>query len=380
MGKKARKNVKRQVFEKRDKKDESLSPFSSIILKEKKEEENKDEKKNMVQREKKPYEIVQGYDPDASFADILSSFEATGNPYSAKKSARPEAKEDFAAIFSKWENRGKKSVSKGTYVKSTYKATKSFDEILDAYENPKEEKGRKAPEVVVEEEDDEVIEEVEKRVEELPQDTLFRTPDEDEERSPEASWSIYGDNDSFVRKTPVVEEVGKKEEFPKPDEEEKKSKYTPGKNFGEILSSYYAPKEKKEMKEKSERKAKKERPVVKTFEEMMLEKGDSYEKRAEYTISKLRTMLPQATLDLHGLTKEEGRGQVDAFINDCMENGIRKISIITGKGLHSEDGVSVIKEMVDEYLSSSDVVSEMGKAPANYGGSGAYWVILKKKR
>ena len=74
MGKKARKNVKRQVFEKRDKKDESLSPFSSIILKEKKEEENKDEKKNMVQREKKPYEIVQGYDPDASFADILSSF------------------------------------------------------------------------------------------------------------------------------------------------------------------------------------------------------------------------------------------------------------------------------------------------------------------
>ena len=233
---------------------------------------------------------------------------------------------------------------------------------------------------MVEEEDDEVIEEVEKRVEELPQDTLFRTPDEDEERSPEASWSIYGDNDSFVRKTPVVEEVGKKEEFPKPDEEEKKSKYTPGKNFGEILSSYYAPKEKKEMKEKSERKAKKERPVVKTFEEMMLEKGDSYEKRAEYTISKLRTMLPQATLDLHGLTKEEGRGQVDAFINDCMENGIRKISIITGKGLHSEDGVSVIKEMVDEYLSSSDVVSEMGKAPANYGGSGAYWVILKKKR
>ena len=134
------------------------------------------------------------------------------------------------------------------------------------------------------------------------------------------------------------------------------------------------------MKEKSERKAKKERPVVKTFEEMMLEKGDSYEKRAEYTISKLRTMLPQATLDLHGLTKEEGRGQVDAFINDCMENGIRKISIITGKGLHSEDGVSVIKEMVDEYLSSSDVVSEMGKAPANYGGAGAYWVILKKKR
>ena len=53
----------------------SISPFASIVLKEKK------EKKQQVRLErKKPEEIVKGYIPSLSFGDILSSYEKTGNP------------------------------------------------------------------------------------------------------------------------------------------------------------------------------------------------------------------------------------------------------------------------------------------------------------
>ena len=53
------------------------NPFSSIVLKEKKEPEKK--KAPVVSKPKKPGEIVKGYVPSASFADILDSFEKTGN-------------------------------------------------------------------------------------------------------------------------------------------------------------------------------------------------------------------------------------------------------------------------------------------------------------
>ena len=80
----------------------SISPFSSIVLKEKA-EARKEER-----REKTGSEIVGGYDPDASFADILNAYEKTGNPYALKKAKAVEEPTDFASIFEKWENRGKK--------------------------------------------------------------------------------------------------------------------------------------------------------------------------------------------------------------------------------------------------------------------------------
>ena len=60
----------------------SSSPFASIVLKEKKEEAPR---RQPAVKPKKPGEIVQGYDPGASFKDILYNWEHTGNPRHIRK-------------------------------------------------------------------------------------------------------------------------------------------------------------------------------------------------------------------------------------------------------------------------------------------------------
>ena len=59
--------------QKKKEEEREYNPFSSIVLKEKKEPEKK--KAPVAPKPKKPGEIVQGYVPSASFADILDSFE-----------------------------------------------------------------------------------------------------------------------------------------------------------------------------------------------------------------------------------------------------------------------------------------------------------------
>ena len=113
------------------------------------------------------------------------------------------------------------------------------------------------------------------------------------------------------------------------------------------------------------------------FEDYIREKGDDEKKKEVLTISKLRAMMPQSTLDLHGMTVEETDKAVHEFIEDCHKHGLRKISIITGKGLHSEDGVGVLRQYVSTLLDSSSFVSEKANAPISAGGAGAFWIIHK---
>ena len=109
----------------------------------------------------------------------------------------------------------------------------------------------------------------------------------------------------------------------------------------------------------------------------MKEKGDGRDQRPVITISKLRTMMPQATLDLHGETINEAEASIRSFLDECVKSRIRKISIITGKGLHSSDGIGVLRDTAIRVLNESGLVSEMSSAPLSAGGSGALWIILK---
>ena len=426
------------------------SPFAGIRLVEKK--EGKKPAPKPVER-KKPGEIVKGYDPSASFADILYSFEHTGNPYSmpAPKGRNiAEKKTDFGAILDQWEGKGKKKPSKQTQSgsssvkKSEYKPTRSFADILDSFEGktPSSSTEHNAPAVISKEE-------------ETVSDTLFRKMDEDDSVSSSVSWTIFGGrNDKFQRSVPEPEPA--KEEQPHEKAPLRRSpEYAPSKSFADILSEFEGAR-KPEVREEAgpvkadnpsaeavpetslfrtpqeggkraegvawsvfggnagrpreDRKADDASlpPVVKnsaehhsaykgqkpfssilseyegsdnkekTFEEYIREKEESDDrKRSMLTISKLRTMPPQATLDLHGDTAKEAEEEVRRFLSECSANGLRKISIITGKGLHSEDGVGVLRETVLKVLDDSALVSERANAPLSAGGSGALWIILK---
>ena len=84
----------------------------------------------------------------------------------------------------------------------------------------------------------------------------------------------------------------------------------------------------------------------------------------------------QRSLDLHGLTAEESRAEVEAFLKSSKRQGFKKVLIIHGKGYHSA-GKPVLKNEVINILERSPIAGEFGTADRKEGGSGAVWVLLK---
>ncbi|MBI5421650.1 Smr/MutS family protein [Candidatus Peregrinibacteria bacterium] len=56
---------------------------------------------------------------------------------------------------------------------------------------------------------------------------------------------------------------------------------------------------------------------------------------------------PQRDLDLHGKKGEEAGRAVRLFLLEAERQNLRKVRIITGKGLHSEEGQSVLKTVTE---------------------------------
>lgn len=91
----------------------------------------------------------------------------------------------------------------------------------------------------------------------------------------------------------------------------------------------------------------------------------------------LRTMRPEARLDLHGLTRDEAWGRLNSFVNDCIRRGLKKILIIHGKGNHSHGSDPVLGPMVKTYIEQNKSLGTSGHPDRSMGGTGATWVIIK---
>jgi len=89
-------------------------------------------------------------------------------------------------------------------------------------------------------------------------------------------------------------------------------------------------------------------------------------------------LIPEAKLDLHGLTREEARAKVRYFLDDSVYHGKKTVLIVTGRGKGS-GGEPVLRGEVERYLAdeAGAWVSEWGRAPARYGGEGALVIFLK---
>ena len=241
-------------------------------------------------------------------------------------------------------------------VSAKYEPTIDFASILNQFE------GNGNASIACEQE---IIKEMQNslsKIDNTPETTnLFREEDEDNKVEKNVAWSILGGrNESFVRperKEPEHEEL--------PKYVKSNSSYKKQGDFSSILNSFD-----KNVEDKPSE-------VVKTFEEILAEKGDLVQQKPSYSLTKLRTMIPQATLDLHGETQAEAEGLIVSFLNEAVENGLRKVCIITGKGLHSESGEGVLRATTERVLENSGLVSEKNNAPLNAGGSGALWIILK---
>ena len=61
----------------------------------------------------------------------------------------------------------------------------------------------------------------------------------------------------------------------------------------------------------------------------------------------------QAHLDLHGKSRAEAKGEVDAFLRRSREQGKRCVLLVHGRGLHSRDQVPVLKEALRSWLATA---------------------------
>lgn len=88
----------------------------------------------------------------------------------------------------------------------------------------------------------------------------------------------------------------------------------------------------------------------------------------------------EARLDLHGLRQEEAHDRLCVFIKKSYAAQKRMLLIITGKG---ERGQGVLRENVPRWLKTGECSSKIltiEQAQIKDGGSGAFYVFLRRER
>ena len=89
---------------------------------------------------------------------------------------------------------------------------------------------------------------------------------------------------------------------------------------------------------------------------------DSTEKLQNKDVDQLSNqIIPERTIDLHGYTLEDANKKISEFIENCYANKVKKINVITGKGMRSKNlddpyqskDLSILKHSVPEYIKNS---------------------------
>lgn len=87
-----------------------------------------------------------------------------------------------------------------------------------------------------------------------------------------------------------------------------------------------------------------------------------------------------ATIDLHGHTQASAHAAVTRFLLAAAARGDRTLIVVTGLGRRGE---GVLRRKLPDWLAEPGLRSLVsGYAPAhrNHGGTGAFYVFLKRKR
>ena len=98
------------------------------------------------------------------------------------------------------------------------------------------------------------------------------------------------------------------------------------------------------------------------------------------------------SIDLHGYTLDGANKTIEDFINKAYVDNVYKLIVVTGKGLHSENekdpyvskDLGILKYSVPEFISNNSVlmskINEITDAEIEDGGSGAFYIFLKKNK
>ena len=94
--------------------------------------------------------------------------------------------------------------------------------------------------------------------------------------------------------------------------------------------------------------------------------------------------------DFHGYSLDDANKKVTDLIYNSYKEGIKKLIIVTGKGLHSQNEkdpyvskeLGILKYSLPEFIKKNDdlmrMINNIEDAKIEDGGSGAFYIFLKK--
>ena len=88
----------------------------------------------------------------------------------------------------------------------------------------------------------------------------------------------------------------------------------------------------------------------------------------------------EGKLDLHGLTQAEAHERLAGFIERAYAAGKRCLIVVTGKG---REGNGVLRRALPHWLGEAGLrarILAITSARQNHGGSGASYILLKRRR
>ena len=108
-------------------------------------------------------------------------------------------------------------------------------------------------------------------------------------------------------------------------------------------------------------------------------------------VNEYKFSIKTKSIDLHGYTIEEANKFIEKFINESYLENIKKLTVVTGKGLHSQnekdpylsEDLSILKYSVPEFIKHNkdlmNKIIEIKNADIRDGGDGAFYIYLKNQ-
>ncbi len=96
-------------------------------------------------------------------------------------------------------------------------------------------------------------------------------------------------------------------------------------------------------------------------------------------------------IDLHGYTLDEANKKIENFIKQSYIEKVNKLIVVTGKGLHSQNekdpyvskDLSILRYSVPHFIKNNNelmkIINDFDSATIEDGGSGAFYIYIKKK-
>ncbi len=84
-------------------------------------------------------------------------------------------------------------------------------------------------------------------------------------------------------------------------------------------------------------------------------------------------------IDLHGMTQDQARAALRAFVERASADGWRSVLVITGKG---SSGDGVLRRRLPDWLSEPPIrglIAGVGEAHRRHGGKGAMYLALRRR-